>query len=104
MQDDLEAGGGCEATGTCGGDANSMIKLRLPNLTVFEQSILAAQQFGVIVGVALLVGSLFMLMVGFEIVLQKIEDKCSKMCGRKTLQDAEAPDPASLVGSFKRYK
>ena len=71
-------------------------------LTTWEQTILAAQQLGMIVGVALLVGGGFMLMVGIELSIIWVVEKCSKLFGKQTVKDPE--DPAALVGSFKRYK
>merc|ERR1719348_799695 len=47
-----------------------------------EESILALKQLGVIVGVAFMVGSLFMLMVGVEILRGKLEEKYQKMTGK----------------------
>ena len=55
------------------------------------------------VAVSLLVGILFFVNIGIEILLDKIFDKLSKLCGpRKT--ELEEVDPAALVGTFKRYK
>jgi hypothetical protein len=54
------------------------------------------------IGVALLCGVLFMLMVGFELVYDWIKDKLQTMVGRKKV--LEVADPAALVGTFKRYK
>lgn len=103
--EDMDAGNDCQTTGTCTPeDGLGVSKLNLPSPSLFEQSMLAAQQFGVIVGVALLVGSLFMLMIAVEIGLEWLDNKCAKACGRKNIKDVEAPDPAALVGSFKRYK
>jgi len=102
-EQDMDAGD-CQVTGTCGPGEGGVLKLDLPKMTVLQQSILAAQQFGVIVGVALLVGSLFMLMVGVELGLEWLEERCKKVCGRKNIKEVEAPTAAALVGSFKRYK
>ena len=54
------------------------------------------------IGVALLCGVLFMLMVGFELMCEAIKEKLSNMIGRKKV--LEVSDPAALVGTFKRYK
>jgi len=67
-----------------------------------EQTILAVQQFSMILGVILLVGSCFLLMIGTEIFLGWLEDQCSRLMGRE--KEEETDDPAALVGSFKRYK
>ena len=71
-------------------------------LSLADQTVLAIQQLSVIVGVALLVGGCFMLMIGAELSLEWAEDRCCKLIGRK--KDDEEEDPAALVGSFKRYK
>ena len=71
-------------------------------LTTWEQTVLAAQQLGIIVGVALLVGGGFMLMVQIELSIIWVVEKCSKLFGKQIVKDPE--DPAALVGSFKRYK
>ena len=70
--------------------------------SVWDQTVLAAQQLGIIVGVALLVGGGFMLMVGIELSTIWVVEKLSKLLGTQTVKDPE--DPAALVGSFKRYK
>ena len=71
-------------------------------LSTWEQTVLAAQQLGIIVGVALLVGGGFMLMVQIELSIIWVVEKCSKLFGKQTVKDPE--DQAALVGSFKRYK
>ena len=52
-------------------------------------------------GVCFMVGSLFMVMVGVEILWGKVEEKYQKLT-KKTKQQEK--DPASLVGTFSRYK
>ena len=71
-------------------------------LSAWQQTLLAAQQLGIIVGVALLVGGGFMLMVAIELSAIWLKDKVSSLLGTETTKDPE--DPAALVGSFKRYK
>ena len=56
------------------------------------------------VGVALLVGMLFMINVGVELMCISISEKFSEKFNRQKTPDIEDLDPASLVGSFKRYK
>lgn len=51
---------------------------------------------------ALLVGLLFMLNIGLEILCDNITEKLTSIFGKKRVADVE--DPAALVGSFKRYK
>ena len=81
---------------------SSTAAVLLQKLSTWEQTLLAAQQLGIIVGVALLVGGGFMLMVGIELTAGWALEKVYKLCGKKISEDPE--DPAALVGSFKRYK
>jgi len=68
-----------------------------------EQSILAMQQFAVLVGVALMVGILFMLNIGLDLFMDWCGEKLTDLfCKKKVVDDAE--NPAALVGTFKRYK
>ena len=53
-------------------------------------------------GVALLVGGMFMLMIWLEILMERLEVRCKKLMGR--YHEEPEVDPAALVGSFKRYK
>ena len=55
-----------------------------------------------VVGVCLMVGLLFFLMIAVENVYDWTIGKIKNMLGKKQTTDPE--DPASLVGSFKRYK
>ena len=55
-----------------------------------------------VIGVALLVGVLFFLMIAVEQAFEWLGNQCSKTFGSKSSKDPE--DPAALVGSFKRYK
>lgn len=76
-----------------------------PKRTLKEQSIRAIMQFAIIVGVALLVGCLFMAMVGLEILCDKCFDKYREIFKKpKELPDIERLHPAELVGTFSRYK
>lgn len=70
--------------------------------SIGAQSVQAVLQLGVLVGVALLCGVLFMMMVGFELMCDAVKEKLISMCGRKKVY--ETVDPASLVGTYKRYK
>merc|ERR1711997_531121 len=67
-----------------------------------EQSILAIQQFAVLVGVALMVGILFMLNIGLDLLMDWVSEKVTDLFCKKRVQDPE--NPAALVGTFKRYK
>ena len=49
-----------------------------------------------------MVGGGFMLMVGIELSIIWVVEKCSKLFGKQIVKDPE--DPAALVGSYKRYK
>ena len=53
------------------------------------------------IGVCFLVGSLFMAMVGLEILYEKVMEKYDSMRGKN-----EEPEthPADMVGKFSRYK
>ena len=94
-----DAGGGDVAAPAAGAAPGAVFPLKK---SVWDQTVLAAQQLGIIVGVALLVGGGFMLMVGIELSMIWVVEKCSELLGRQTVKDPE--DPAALVGSFKRYK
>lgn len=74
-------------------------------LTFSEQSYLAALELGIIVGVAIMVGSLFMVMVGMEMLYDKACDRYREFFKKpKLLPDIERLHPAELVGTFSRYK
>merc|ERR1719391_783398 len=66
-------------------------------LTVIQQTTLALQQLGIVIGVAFMVAFLFMVMIGIE----KLEESYQAMRGKPPPQEV---DPASLVGTFSRYK
>ena len=55
-----------------------------------------------VVGVCLMVGLLFFLMIAIESAYDWVLGRIKNMVGTKKVADPE--DPASLVGSFKRYK
>eukprot|EP00092_Neocalanus_flemingeri_P051408 GFUD01059780.1.p1 GENE.GFUD01059780.1~~GFUD01059780.1.p1 ORF type:complete len:104 (+),score=31.16 GFUD01059780.1:89-400(+) len=101
-----EMGGEEDTGGTdidmAGPDIVTTVSATLQKMSSWEQSVLAAQQLGIIVGVCLLVGGGFMLMVWVELSCIWAVEKCSNAFGKQTVKDPE--DPASLVGSFKRYK
>jgi hypothetical protein len=57
------------------------------------------------VGVAFMVGGMFMAMVGLEILCDKIVDKYHEVFKKpKPIPDVERLHPAELVGTFSRYK
>lgn len=54
------------------------------------------------VGVALLCGILFFMLIGFEKMCDCVKDKLVSVFGKEKILEPE--DPAALVGTFKRYK
>ena len=57
------------------------------------------------VGVAIMVGSMFMAMVGAELLYDHICDKIREIFKQqKPAPDIERLHPAELVGTFSRYK
>lgn len=105
MDEDM-GGQDCEATSSCGtedaGGGGQSDKMMM-ELSLGQQTVLAIQQLSVIVGVALMVGGMFLLLIGLELGLEWLEGKCSSVMGKQKVRE-EPEDPASLVGSFKRYK
>jgi hypothetical protein len=76
-----------------------------PKPTFAQESARAMLEFGIIVGVAFMVGGMFMAMVGLEILLDKVADKYREFFKKpKILPDVERLHPAELVGTFSRYK
>jgi len=61
-------------------------------------------QFGVLVGVALMVGILFLISVWADMLYSSICDKFTEKFAKVQPVDIEDQDPATLVGTFKRYK
>lgn len=105
MDVDDSGGGDCSADGTCGdeggvgdddlnGDGNLP-----PVLSLLDQTENALQQFSIVVGVCLMVGLLFFLMVGIELSMDWLGSKM-----KRSKKEPDPEDPAALVGSFKRYK
>jgi len=73
-------------------------------LPIGEQSILAMQQFAVLVGVALMVGILFMLNIGLDLLIDWVSEAMTNLFCKKKIADDVEKAPAALVGTFKRYK
>lgn len=69
-----------------------------------DQTMQAALQMGVLVSVFLLFALLFFVNVAIELVIDQITNMLSELLGRSKEIDIEDQDPASLVGTFKRYK
>ena len=66
------------------------------------QSLLALQELGIVIAVALMVGIIFMMMILLEKTMNSVSEFYNKRFGEGEEEDAE--DPAALVGTFKRYK
>lgn len=101
-----DMGGDCSTDGTCEADSGdpemSEGNAAGEKVSLLQGTSLAIQQFSIIIGVALLVGILFFLMIGIELTMDWALTKLSEKCCKKKHNDEE--DPAALVGSFKRYK
>jgi len=70
-----------------------------------QQTTQALLQFGIVVGVCLMVGLGFMTMVWVEILCDKFVDEYRRLIKKpKPLPDIERLHPAELVGKFSRYK
>ena len=69
----------CQSTGSCGpSPAVVAPEEEEYEATLAQQTILAVQPFSMIVGVDLLVGGMFMLMIWLETLMERLEDKCKK--------------------------
>ena len=95
---DLASDQGIYDTGFGGGGSG---KNSIENLKM--QTLLALQELGIVIGVAFMVASIFVLMVYTEKVVLSLRTKYRKHFGGQEEEDVEA-DPAALVGTFKRYK
>jgi len=99
---DCATDGSCPEDGGGGGDDEDWTTPEKEPATLLEETQNALQQFSIVVGVCLMVGILFFLMIAVEQTYDWILGKMKKVVGTKKTEDPE--DPASLVGSFKRYK
>jgi len=78
---------------------------KAPPIPLSQQTLSALLQFGIIVGVAIMVGSMFMAMVGAELLYDHLCDKVREIFKQqKPAPDIERLHPAELVGTFSRYK
>lgn len=97
--------GDCTQDGSCGDDEvegeDDDVGQDI-DLSLMAETQNALQQFSIVVGVCLMVGILFFLLIAIETTYDWIITKLKNMVGTKKTSDPE--DPASLVGSFKRYK
>ncbi len=73
---------------------------RVENLRV--QTLMALKELGVVIGVAFMVASIFLLMVYTEKLVDTLIARYHRRFGEVPEDDVE--DPAALVGTFKRYK
>jgi len=76
-------------------------KGKLNKLTAIQQTSLALQQLGIVIGVAFMVAFLFMVMIGLEKLWDKMEESYRNFRGKGPAPEV---DPAALVGTFSRYK
>ena len=51
-----------------------------------------------------MVGILFMINIGIELLWTAISEKFTEKFSKHKIPDIEDQDPASLVGTYKRYK
>jgi len=73
--------------------------------TMVQMTIKAILQLGMIVGVAILCGSLFMGLVWMEMLMDHLAEKYRKFFDKpEPIPDIERLHPAELVGTFARYK
>jgi len=84
-----------------GGGGGLLLSGNLNRAKLAAQSIGAVQELGMVIGVGLLVGSLFFLMIYLEKLSNLLSEKLCGVCGKNS-KDEE--NPAALVGTFKRYK
>jgi len=76
-----------------------------PPKTLGQQTVRAALELGIVVGVCLMVGLGFMTMVGLELFIDKLIDEYRRILKKPApLPDVERLHPAELVGKFSRYK
>lgn len=96
----------CSTNGTCDEDDGGGSESIQIQKSLSEESIDALQQLAIVVGVFLMVGLLFFLMVFILNFMDWLGEQWSKCCGsKKAHEDQEsAAQAAALVGSFKRYK
>jgi len=74
---------------------------KVKQLSAIQQTSLALQQLGIVVGVAFMVAFLFMVMIGLEKLWDKMEASYQTMMGKPPAPEV---DPAAMVGTFSRYK
>uniref|UniRef100_A0A0K2TN58 Uncharacterized protein n=1 Tax=Lepeophtheirus salmonis TaxID=72036 RepID=A0A0K2TN58_LEPSM len=95
--------------GSDGDDANNLINglnkfgngKDSQNLQI--QTLFALQELGIVIGVAFMVGLIFLLMISVEKVCDEVTMQYNRYFGAGEKND-DAENPADLVGTFKRYK
>jgi len=91
------------APGTAGGKPTP--KPTEPKQTMIQMTVKAILQLGMIVGVAILCGSLFMGLVWMEMLMDNLAERYRKFFDKpEPIPDIERLHPADLVGTFARYK
>jgi len=98
MMDDLESMNPPPGS-EMGGETQNKGKIK--QLSAIQQTSLALQQLGIVVGVAFMVAFLFLVMIGLEKLWDKMEASYQTMMGKPPAPDL---DPAAMVGTFSRYK
>ena len=99
LEASLDSGGNAGMFGFGNGPGLSPIE----NLKI--QTLLALQELGIVIGVAFMVASIFLLMVMTEKAIVSLHSRYHRKFGRLRGIDVDAEaDPAALVGTFKRYK
>lgn len=81
--------------GRAGGGMHTLATLKV-------QTLLALQELGVVIGVAFMMGIIFLLMVFLEKMIVSVATRFHKRFGKPEMDPED--DPAALVGTFKRYK
>lgn len=106
----------CMSEGTCGdedmgGGAGDIAPgVKLSNLTLWQETTLAIQQFSIVAGVCLMVGSLFFMMIVVDKIMEWMGEQWNRlfdkgpMTGLDGVDEEDPRGAAALVGSFKRYK
>lgn len=76
-----------------------------PPQSMMQMTVKAILQLGMIVGVAILCGSLFMGLVWMEMLMDNLAERYRKFFDKpEPIPDIERLHPADLVGTFARYK
>merc|ERR1719471_2702747 len=91
--------------GDGGGAGDIQPGVKLSNLTLWQETTLAIQQFSIVAGVMLMVAALFFMMIVVDKIMEWMGEQWNRLIGKGSSNDEEDPaGAAALVGSFKRYK